>query len=259
MGYAPELYNLDCVAYESVVLGMFTLYYGDPPGRHKPNQIYVGFSRDGFHWARPSRTPFIGVSERSGDWNWANVQSAGGCCLVMGDRLHFYVSGRAGVPGTGDAGRCSTGLATLRRDGFVSLDAPGDRRPRSPGLSPRPRAVTTRPVRFTGTSAFVNVEADGGQLRAEVLDKDGRVIEPFSAARCVGIREDSTRAPLEWQGGSLANLAGETVRFRFYLEGGRLYSFWVAPSARGESRGYMAAGGPAFTGPMDATGTGPTG
>ncbi len=40
----------------------------------------------------------------------------------------------------------------------------------------------------------------------------------------------------------------------FYLEGGRLYSFWVAPTQRGESRGYVAAGGPAFSGPMDTVG-----
>ena len=185
MGVPPELYNLDCAAYESVLLGLFTFYYGDPPKRHKPNRVCVGFSRDGFHWARPSRAPFIGVSERPGDWNWTNVQSAGGCCLVMGDRLYFYVSGRSGVPGSGDPGVCSTGIATLRRDGFVSLDAPPDRAPRVAGLPSRPRSITTRPVRFTGSWAFVNVEIDGGELRAEVLDEQGRVIGPFSASRSV--------------------------------------------------------------------------
>src|SRR6266511_5179677 len=141
INYQPELYNLDCVAYESVVLGLFSMFFGDPDNRQKPNHILVGFSRDGFHWSRPSRNPFIGVSERPGDWNWSNVQSAGGCCLVMGDRLYLYVSGRAGVPGTLSAGVCSTGLATLRRDGFVSLDASADRLPRSPGLAPRLRTV----------------------------------------------------------------------------------------------------------------------
>jgi hypothetical protein len=251
MRIAPELYNLDCVAYESVLLGLFTLYYGDPPGRHKPNQLCVGFSRDGFHWSRPSRAPFIPVSERPGDWNWTNVQSAGGCCLVMGDRLYFYVSGRAGEPGSGDPGICSTGLATLRRDGFVSLDAPVDRAPRAAGLTARPRTVTTRPVRFTGSSVFVNAEIDGGELRAEVLDRNGHVIEPFSALRCVPVRHDATRAAVTWTGGSVAELAGEIVRFRFYLESGRLYSFWVAPGERGESRGFVAAGGPAFSGPTD--------
>jgi hypothetical protein len=251
MQFPPELYNLDCIAYESVLLGLFTMFYGDPPGREKPNQLQVGFSRDGFHWSRPSRTPFIGVSEHQGDWNWANVQSAGGCCLVMGDRLYFYVSGRAGVPGTGEPGVCSTGLATLRRDGFASLEAPTEPAPRIAGLAARPRSVTTRPVRFTGSSAFVNIEMDGGELRAEVLDRSGRVIEPFSATRSIPVRHDSTRAAVKWSGASLADLAGKDIRFRFYVERGRLYSFWVAPNESGASRGYVAAGGPGFSGPID--------
>jgi hypothetical protein len=39
------------------------------------------------------------------------VQSAGGCCLVVGDRLYFYVSGRAGVKGSPTSGVSTTGLA----------------------------------------------------------------------------------------------------------------------------------------------------
>jgi hypothetical protein len=252
IGFQPELYNLDCVAYESVLLGLFSMYYGDPSDRQKPNHVQVGFSRDGFHWTRPSRDPFIDVSERAGDWNWANVQSAGGCCLVVGDRLYFYVSGRAGVRGTVSPGACSTGLATLRRDGFASLDALADRLPRIAGLAPRARTVTTRPVRFTGSQLFVNAAMDGGALRAEVLDANGGIVGPFSAARCAPITGDSTRAAITWTGASLADLAGQTVRFRFHLRDGRLYSFWVTPSPRGSSRGYVAAGGPGFNGVMDA-------
>src|SRR5262249_39353250 len=123
----PELYNLDCVAYESLLLGLFTIWRGDkniPPGRPKANSVCVGFSRDGFHWHRPERRAFLSLSERRGDWNWGNVQSAGGCCLVVGDRLYFYHCGRAGTPDQRETRDThgSTGLATLRRDGFASLD-----------------------------------------------------------------------------------------------------------------------------------------
>jgi hypothetical protein len=247
--FPPELYNLDCVAYESVLLGLFTMFYGDPPDREKPNQIGVGFSRDGFHWTRPMREPFIPVSERRGDWNWANVQSAGGCCLVVGDRLHFYVSGRAGVPGTGDPGVCTTGLATLRRDGFVSLDATGD--DRGSTIRGRRRSVTTRPVRFSGGSLFVNVDAARGSLAAEVVETDGRVRSGFSVADCVPVNTDSTRAEVRWTGASIADLAGDTLRFRFYLDEARLFAFWVAPDRRGASRGYRANGGPGIATPLD--------
>jgi len=52
----------------------------------------------------------------------------------------------------------------------------------------------------------------------------------------------------------LAKLAGQPVRFRFHLKNGALYSFWVSPDASGASHGYVAAGGPGFTGPTDTVG-----
>jgi len=188
-----------------------------------------------------------------GDWNWANVQSAGGCCLVRGDRLHFYVSGRQGVPGTNLPGICSTGLATLRRDGFVSMDHPAAGSTRRIQSSAAPGTLTTRPIRFTGRHLFVNVNAAGGALRVEVLDRTGRAIAPYGTAQCVPIAEDSTRVRVAW-GTDLAPLAGETVRFRFHLSAAQLYAFWVSDSASGSSRGYVAAGGPEFSGITDGAG-----
>ena len=43
---APELYNLDAVAYESLLVGLFTIWRGQFPGREKPNEVCVGYSRD---------------------------------------------------------------------------------------------------------------------------------------------------------------------------------------------------------------------
>jgi hypothetical protein len=249
-----ELYNLDCVAYESVMLGLFTIFRGERPEREKPNDVCVGFSRDGFHWDRTNRRPFLEVSERVGDWNWANVQSAGGCCLIVGDKLHFYVSGRRGVPGSDSPGVCSTGLATLRRDGFASMDEDGTQ-PRARRIDSESAAgtLTTRPVRFAGRHLFVNVDSQAGELRVEMLDREGRAIAPFSAAGCNPVRADTTRGRVVWTGAAdLSRLAGEAVRFRFHLTRGRLYAFWVSPTADGASHGFVAAGGPGFRGATDA-------
>ena len=243
----PELYNLDAVAYESIMLGLFTIWQGQAQYRPKPNQVFLGFSRDGFHWDRPFRKPFIPVSERKGAWNWGNVQSAGGGCLIVGDRLYFYVSGRAGVSGSSASGVCSTGLATLRRDGFASMDA-----------GPSEGTLTTRPVRFSGKHKhlFVNADADEGALRIEVLDASGKVIAPFSRANCLPICADKTLQQVSWKGGAdLSKLDGKPVRFRFYLKNSRLYAFWVSDKS-GASRGYVAAGGPGFAAPTDTTGSG---
>jgi hypothetical protein len=249
-GRIAELYNVDAVGYESLMLGLFAVFHGEESNREKSNDLVVAFSRDGFHWTRPHRDAFIGVSDRAGDWNWANVQSAGGVCTVVGDRLHFYVSGRAGVPGTSVPGRCSTGLATLRRDGFASVSDAWPAHLARP-VARYPASLITRPVRFSGGHCFVNADA-AGSLRVEVLDRVGKPIPGFSASECQPISGNQTKHPVRWNNASLASLANTIVRFRFVLDRARLFAFWVSPSPRGESRGHLGAGGPGYASTIDA-------
>jgi len=245
----PELYSISCAPYESLMLGMFTIWTG-PSNEHvhehggqKRNDILLGFSRDGFHWDRPCRERFIACSWKKGTWNFGNVQPVGGCCLVVGDKLYFYVSGRADDP-SGQHGQGSTGLAILRRDGFASLDA-----------SNKSGSMITRPVIFHGKHLFVNIDCPKGQLKAEVLDADGKVIEPFSLKNCRAVSCDKTLAAVTWQGATdLSSISGKPVRLRFHLKNGSLYAFWVSPDQSGGSGGYVAAGGPGFTGPTDQGG-----
>jgi hypothetical protein len=253
-GGRPELYTLDCAGYESLMLGLFTIWRGETMVREKVNEIAIGFSRDGFHWDRPDRSTFIGVSEKEGAWNWANVQSAGGCCLVVGDKLYFYVSGRQGRPGTSDPGVCTTGLAILRRDGFASMDwIPGDGRIIRGRVGPNTAGtLTTRPMTFTGSPLFVNGDFSGGELRVEVLDRSGAVITPFTAEACSPISSDGTKHAVRWNAASLGDLSGREVRLRFTVTRGRLFAFWVSAKPSGQSGGYPAAGGPEFSGPIDA-------
>jgi hypothetical protein len=152
------------------------------------------------------------------------------------------MSGRSGAPhGPGDN---STGLATLRRDGFVSMDAGS-----AVGF------LTTRPVRFHGRYLFVNVASADGELRAEVLDANNQPIAPFTLENSVPARVDNTLQAMTWRGGGdLSALAGQPVKFRFSLRDGSLFSFWVSPETTGASHGYVAAGGPGFTGPTDTVG-----
>src|SRR5262249_22297929 len=153
------------------------------------NEVCVGFSRDGFHWSRPDRAAFLPVSETKEAWNWGNVQSVGGCCLIVGDQLYFYVGGVSGRHATWHPDPANVGLAVLRRDGFASLDAGADG-----------GTLTTRPVKFSGKHLFVNAAADGGELRVELLDRDGRVIAPFTRDNCEPVRADKTRAAVKWRG-----------------------------------------------------------
>ena len=252
LGYEPELYHFTATPYESLMVGVFGLFYGPPNDvcykekRPKIIDLQVGFSRDGLVYDRPNREAFLRSARTPGAWNRGYLHPATGVCLIVGDKLHFYFGTWSGV----GAGRNqmyasgSTGLATLRRDGFASMDA-----------GEKPGTLTTAPVVFQGRFPFVNVAAASGRLRAEILDAEGNVIAPFSEANCAPVQADSTHRRLQWQGAAdLGALSGKPVRFRFHLTNGELYAFWVSRSATGASHGYVAAGGPGFAGPTDEVG-----
>ena len=262
LGLRPQLYDVNAVAYESIMLGAFAIFHGpeNPDAasisRPKINDLQLAYSRDGFHWHRPNREAFIASSRRWGDWNYGYIHAAGGVCLVVGDELWFYYgafSGQGSVLKPGEFGGDyeqdnamyaggHTGLATLRRDGFASMHA------NSLG-----GVLATRLVTFSGSHLFVNLDAPRGELRAEILDERGDVIQPFSLDNCRSLAADATRTRLAWHGAQdLSSLAGCPVQFRFHLHDGHLYSFWVSDSPSGASGGYLAAGGPGLPGPLDA-------
>jgi hypothetical protein len=69
------------------------------------------------------------------------------------------------------------------------------------------------------------------------------------------VNGDKTLAAVHWKGAAdLSAISGRTVRFRFRLDRGSLYAFWVSPDTSGASYGYVAAGGPGLTGPKDTVG-----
>ena len=252
-GDPPQLYNLDAVAYESVMIGMFGILRGPTAGKLwdqlkcvKRNDLHIAYSRDGFYWDRPDRTPFLACTRKEGDWENGYLHSGVGVLSVVDDKLYFYYSGWSGVgpkgPTTYAGG--STGVAMLRRDGFASLDA-----------DEKGGKLTTWPVTFKGKYLFVNVDAPNGALKTEILDEQGKVIAPYTAENSVVFKGDKTRQQLTWKGATdLSQVAGKKVRFRFSLTNGQLYSFWVSPDFSGASYGYVGAGGPGFDGLVDTVG-----
>ena len=134
----------------------------------------------------------------------------------------------------------------MRRDGFYSMDA-----------GSTSGTLTTRPVKFTGKRLFVNVDNPAGSLQIEILDSNGQPIAPFTQVNCNVVSVNKTLQEVTWTGAAdLSSLIGQPVKFRFHLTNGSLYAFWVSPDASGASRGYVAAGGPGFTGPIDTVGSG---
>ena len=238
----PGIYNFDAIAYESIMLGLYSAWCGPEndickrDGIQKRNVVSLGYSRDGFHFSRPTHEAFMDVNETEGARNWGNMQSLNGVRLLVGDSLYFYSSGRRLNKIMWDS-YTSTGLATLRRDGFVSMRAG-----REEGT------LTTEKLSFDGKYFFVNadVKAKKAQLAVELLDEQGTPIPGFTKKDCVVMKKaDSTKQLVTWKNNAdLSSLKGKVIRAKFYLTNGDLYAFWISPWQSGESRGYTAGGGP---------------
>ena len=238
----PGIYNFDAIAYESIMLGLYSAWCGPEndickrDGIQKRNVVSLGYSRDGFHFSRPTHEAFMDVNETEGAWNWGNMQSINGVPLIVGDSLYFYSSGRRLNKIMWDS-YTSTGLATLRRDGFVSMRAG-----REEGT------LTTEKLSFDGKYFFVNadVKVKKAQLAVELLDEQGTPIPGFTKKDCVVMKKaDSTKQLVTWKNNAdLSSLKGKVIRAKFYLTNGDLYAFWISPWQSGESRGYTAGGGP---------------
>jgi hypothetical protein len=127
--------------------------------------------------------------------------------------------GQLTTPGS-PAYTSGVGMATWRRDGFVSMTNAS-----VPGLGD-PGELTTKPLVFDGKDLHVNaVVRAKGSLTVEVLDAAGNPIPGYQAIPVTGDRLDAT---VRWKGGkSLADLAGRTVKLRFSLINTDLYSYWV--------------------------------
>lgn len=228
----PGIYHFDCIPYESIMLGQYSVWQG-PENQEcakrniqKRNEVMLGFSRDGFHFYRPDYTPFLPVCSQEDAWNWGNVQSVGGTPLIVGDSLYFYVSGRR-LNNIFWDGYSSCGLATLRRDGFVSRHA-GD----------RSAYLLTEPIVFQGKYLFVNAEVKG-ELRIDILSESGDLILKGPVITNV----NSTKLFVM----QVSRFKGRNVRLRFTMTNGDLFSFWFSPWKSGESQGYTAGGGPGLS------------
>ena len=201
--------------------------------------VQLTFSRNGLTWLRVGKegaiphkqlsrkrdwkkavkeATFIPYGRHKKDWNRGNIY-AYQLPLVVGDEIRIYYTGIGSrhwgsYPGDPDPPPTGVGLATLRLDGFVSVNAEAD------------GTMTTRKFVFIGDTLEVNANAKGGSIVVEALGADGKVIEGFSKEDCTPITTDSVRYVLKWKGKEDCLLIqARPIRLRFHLKKAKLYSF----------------------------------
>jgi hypothetical protein len=218
---ANTIYNHVGFVYGDRYLGILTYFSRD---LHNPLlTLRLLSSRDGDNWERPETgRPLVDVGE-VGEWDRFTIMLTGAPPIRVGNKLHIYYRGMAKrhQPYEGkDAALTGggIGLATLRADGFASLDATyeGGR-------------VTTALFMTQGKQLHVNAKADAGQLRVEVLDEQGFPVPGFTRDDSQPMRADSCDFVMRWkENDSLTKLQGRPIRLRFHLENTRFYSYRLA-------------------------------
>jgi len=220
----------------------------DKPWTDRKN-LHVVFSRNGLTWSRVGRHGAIPHRQLSKDRDWKTValeavfipygnkekkQWDWGTVspyytpepLVVGDEIRFYyigINARNWWTYAGDPPKFQpdapephkgVGLATLRLDGFVSINAEKE------------GTMTTKPFVFIGDTLEVNANAAAGSIQVEALDPAGKVIKGFAKKDCAPITTDSVRHVLKWNGKTDCQLIqARPITLRFYLKKAKLYSF----------------------------------
>ncbi len=242
-----EFYSLPVIPYEGVYVGLLWIFRTTNVTHH-PELI---FSRDGFHFQRNYREPFIPRGGSLSDFDSSSVYAQS--VIVHGDRiLTYYIGTNSRSPeialGLGDKSVEGIGLAVSRLDGFVSLDSGKGwvAKNRSEDelqhiyterqIFPEPESfgqMTTRPFGFYGDRLYLNTSmapiAAGpgpGEVRVEILRANHKRLSGFSFDDADPITESGTSQIVSWNGNSdLSALANQPIKLRFYFKNAKLYSF----------------------------------
>ena len=222
-----QFYNLEVLAYDGLRLGLMTVFSYDP--EYCRGAVQLTYSRDGRHWLRAGdRQVFLPLSQSPGDFDWGSIYPLQ-APLLVGDEIWIYYTG-FGVdhnhrlpPGVSRMTN-GVGLAKLRMDGFVSLQA-----------GTAEGSLTTRPFTFEGERLTINAAAPQGRVQVEILGSDGLPVKGYGKAESLMQRFDETRQVVRWSGKeSLGHLQGQIIQLRFTLQQARLYSFRFGPADESE-------------------------
>lgn len=218
-----DLYNSATVKYaraRDVYLIVTSLFH------HERDMLepQLAVSRDGIHWTRPERKPFIPLGDQ-GAFDCAMIHTCVGQIIQNNsvsifyrgiDRKHSQPYGQTRYGGV-------ISRAVLRADGFVSLHA-----------GSQEGWILTRPVIFDGSRLELNYRAgqDGG-VSVELCDRAGNPLDGFRQDECETLSGDCVAARVSWQGRTdVTQLTGSPVRLRFRLKNADLYAFKFSANDR---------------------------
>jgi hypothetical protein len=180
------------------------------------NDLYaseIAWSRDGWRFERlPTRQHLIEFGPK-GSWDQSMIV-ASARWVEVGDEWWFYYAGFDGAHDAPKGRKGAIGLATLRKEGFIS-----QRGPKTGGV------VCTRAIRWPGGKLLVNADAHEGELKVCVSDELRKPLPGFDYADCIAFTGDSVAHEITWRKKTANSLKGQIIRLEFQLKDADLYTF----------------------------------
>lgn len=193
--------------YENIYLGLMCSY--KKPG-NETIDIQLMVSRDNQRWKRVAgQQTFLPLGEE-GSWDDGMIFCAP--LIEHQDRVLIYYGGWDGPHNTSQR-RSGIGLASLRKHGFVSLNAG-----REGGV------VTTKMLSPTRGPLAINADAEGGVIRVEILGADGEPLPGFSGEECQPLNADGLKQTVQWRNHDTPP-PDTAVRLKFHLQNASLHAF----------------------------------
>lgn len=220
-----QIYGAGFCIYEDHYIGLPWMFY---LALDQKIDVQLIHSRDGIQWHRTAGRERIIPNGPQGAWDSGIIFTASHP-VVLEDRILIYYFGIQGDhyghpqrdwEESQKYYRGGIGLATLRRDGWVSLDLPFTS-----------GSVTTRPVTIPAAAPdddtprlILNTNAYTGDVKVTLLDENNQPIPGFGESD--NLHGDFLRTEVTWSDKTLQELVGRKVKLKIHGRLAKLYSYW---------------------------------
>lgn len=171
-------------------------------------------SRDGLHWDRHFMEAFLRPGPDPENWNERNMYAGVGIVPTGPAEMSLYYLEHFRHPSA------RLRRATLRTDGFVSVNAPytgGE--------------FVTRPLMFTGDELVINYATSAaGSVRVELQDANCQPLDGYRLVDSIEIYGDEIERNVGWhEHCDVRSLTGRAIRIRFVMRDADIYALRFRP------------------------------
>lgn len=210
----PQTYGMPVFVYEGQYWGLLRSYKS--PG-NETIEIELTHSRDGVNWTRVAPGEALIPLGQSGTWDDGMIFTAP--AILKDGQFKIYYGGWNGPHNAGSRS-ANIGLATVDEGRLVAL-TPSN----GSGI------LTTNPM-APPAAIYINADANGGQIRAALIDENGDPLPGFSFDDFNVFTGDELSHLLTWDSINALEVAiADEMRLQLELtDGARLFSISIVPT-----------------------------